>query len=222
MKKPRILYFQDAMCGWCYAFGPVMDEIRIENESFFDFVAVSGGMITGDKIAPISQFAEFILSSIPNVESHTGIKFGESYIQLIKEGNYLNNSVKPAIALTAFKTFMPERSVEFAHDIQYQFFYNGKNLNEKEVYLEIISDYGIEADEFLNRLNDQEIQNLTFQEFENVKKTGVSGFPCVIGETEKGLYMLAHGYAPKEEMQKIINAFKNNIENGEPELSNPE
>ena len=220
MSKPKILYFQDAMCGWCYAFGPVMDDIRLEHESFFDFIAVSGGMITGERIAPLANFSEFILSSIPNVESHTGIKFGEAYINLVKEGSYINNSVKPAIALTAFKSLLPEKSIEFAHDLQFQFFYNGKNLNEREVYLELVQEYGIDPDEFLRRLNDNEIHQLTFKEFENVKNTGINGFPCVLGETSKGLYLLSQGYAAKEEMNKIILAFKNSIENGEPEMKN--
>ena len=32
MSKPRIIYVQDAMCGWCYAFGRVMDEMQLKGQ----------------------------------------------------------------------------------------------------------------------------------------------------------------------------------------------
>ena len=218
MDKPRILYIQDAMCGWCYAFGGIVDELRLKYKDFFDFIAVSGGMIVGDRIAPIGELKEFLKGAIPNVENHSGIKFGEKYLALVEEGSYINNSIKPAIALSAFKSLMPFESVEFAHDLQFEHFYNGKSLNEKEVYIELAANYDIDADELLARMNSEQFRTYANDDFEFVKKLGITGFPCVLGETKKGLYMLAQGYIHEEEMDKILSAFKNTIEQGEPEV----
>ena len=219
MEKPRILYIQDAMCGWCYAFGGILDELRLKHQDFFDFIAVSGGMVVGEKIAPISELKEFLKEAVPRVEEYSGIKFGEKYLALVEEGSYINNSIKPAIALSAFKSMKPFSSVEFAHDLQFEHFYNGKSLNEKEVYIELAANYDVDPDELLARMNSEQFRTYANDDFEFVKKLGITGFPCVLGETKKGLYMLAQGYIHEEDMDKILSAFKNTIEQGEPDAS---
>lgn len=220
MNKPRILYIQDAMCGWCYSFGGVLDELRLKYENYFDFIAVSGGMVVGERIAPISGMQEFLKEAIPRVEEHTGIKFGEKYLELVKEGSYILNSIKPAIALSAFKSLKPFDSVEFAHDMQFEHFYNGRSLNEREVYIELAANYNIDPNDLLARMNSEQFHKYANDDFEYVKKLGITGFPCVVGETQKGLYMLTQGYVNEEQMDKTLQAFQNAIEQGEPEVTN--
>jgi len=218
MSKPRIIYVQDAMCGWCYAFGRVMDEMQLKHSDFFDFIAVSGGLIVGDAIAPIGNMKDFIKEAMPKVEEYSGVKFGEKYKELVEEGSYLNNSIKPAIALSAFKSILPFRSVEFAHDVQYEHFYNGRDLNEKEVYMELAANYEVDAQDLLNRMNSEQFQKITADEFEHIKKIDITSYPCVLGETEKGIYLLTKGYIHEEEMDKILTSFRLTVEQGEPEV----
>ncbi|MCD6068302.1 MAG: DsbA family protein [Bacteroidetes bacterium] len=218
MDKPRILYVQDAMCGWCYAFGGIMDEMQQQYGDYFDFIAVSGGMVVGERIGPIGKLKDFLKTAMPRVEEHTGVKFGEKYLALLEEGSYMNNSIKPAIALSAFKSMLPFKSVEFAHDMQFEHFYNGKDLNEKEVYIGLAAQFNIDANELLARMNNEQFHQFAKDDFEFVKKLGISGFPCVLGETSKGMYMLANGYVPEEQMDGILQAFRKTIEEGEKEI----
>lgn len=218
MSKPRIIYVQDAMCGWCYAFGRVMDEMQLKHSDFFDFIAVSGGLIVGDAIAPIGNMKEFLKDAMPKVEEYSGVKFGEKYLQLVEEGSYLNNSIKPAIALSAFKSILPFRSIEFAHDVQYEHFYNGRDLNEREVYMELAANYEVNAQDLINRMNSEQFQKITADEFDHVKKIGITSYPCVLGETEKGIYLLTKGYIHEEEMDKILTSFRLTEEQGEIEI----
>lgn len=218
MSKPRIIYVQDAMCGWCYAFGRVMDEMQLKHSDFFDFIAVSGGLIVGDAIAPIGNMKEFLKDAMPKVEEYSGVKFGEKYLQLVEEGSYVNNSIKPAIALSAFKSILPFRSIEFAHDVQYEHFYNGRDLNEREVYMELAANYEVNAQDLINRMNSEQFQKITADEFDHVKKIGITSYPCVLGETEKGIYLLTKGYIHEGEMDKILTSFRLTAEQGEIEI----
>lgn len=218
MSKPKIIYVQDAMCGWCYAFGRVIDEMQLKHSEFFDFIAVSGGLIVGEAISPIANMKDFLKDAMPKVEEYTGVKFGEKYLQLVEEGSYINNSIKPAIALSAFKSILPFRSVEFAHDVQYEHFYNGRDLNEREVYMELAANYGVDPTDLLNRMNSEQFHKITADEFEHIKKIGITSYPCVLGETDKGIYLLTKGYIHEEEMDKILSDFRVTIEQGEIEL----
>lgn len=199
-----------------------MDELSLKYNDFFDFIAVSGGMVVGDRIAPIGELKDFLRDAIPRVEEYSGVKFGDKYKALVEEGSYINNSIKPAIALSAFKSMKPFESVEFAHDLQFELFYNGKSLNEKEVYLELAANFDIDGHELLARMNNEQFHKYANDDFEFVKKLGINGFPCVLGKTQKGLYMLAQGYVKEEEMDKTLAAFKQTIEMGEPDAKEKE
>jgi putative protein-disulfide isomerase len=212
MNKPKILYIQDAMCTWCYAFGGVLDDIKVKYGNDFDFVAYSAGMVVGESIVEIGKMQTLFDEAIPKVEKYSGVKFGDKFHDLVKEGTFMCNSIKPAIALSAFKSIKPEGSVEFAHDIQFEYFYNGKNINERDVYVDLANHHGVDANDLLQRMNDEEFHKLTMNEFEQVKKMGIKEYPVVLGQTEKGIYALSKGYIPEKEMNQIFELFKKTVE----------
>ncbi|MBC7865377.1 MAG: DsbA family protein [Bacteroidia bacterium] len=211
--KPLILYVYDALCGWCYGFSPVIKKAAEVFENDFYFVTVSGGMITGDRIGPISQMAGYIKKAYKGVEEKTGITFGEGYLKLLDEGTYLNNSIKPAIAMSVFKSFFPLRSIEFAHDLQAAHLYNGKDLNGRDVYFELIEKYGIDKEEFLARLNSEKFQQQTFQEFDEVKRLGITGFPTVLVQINDEIFTVSNGFINYEELAKRLIVIQDNIKN---------
>jgi putative protein-disulfide isomerase len=56
----KMLYFYDALCGWCYGFSPVMQKTAEVYQDQFEFQVVSGGMISGSRIGPIGTVAPYI------------------------------------------------------------------------------------------------------------------------------------------------------------------
>ena len=212
MSKPKILYIQDAMCIWCYAFGRVLDDMQVKYGNDFDFITYSSGMVVGESIVEIGKMKTFFDEAIPKVEQYSGVKFGNKFHDLVKEGSFICNSIKPAIALTAFKSMKPEGSVEFAHDIQFEHFYNGKNINERDVYVELAKNHDVDADELLNRMNDDEFHKITMNEFEQIKKMGIKEYPVVLGQTNKGIYALSKGFIPEKDMTNIFEMFKKTVE----------
>ena len=68
MNKPKILYIQDAMCIWCYAFGRVLDDMQVKYGNEFDFVTYSAGMVVGESIVEIGKMKTFFDEAIPKVE----------------------------------------------------------------------------------------------------------------------------------------------------------
>ncbi len=212
MNKPKILYIQDAMCTWCYAFGRVLDDMQIKYGNDFEFVAFSAGMVVGESIVEIGKMKTFFDETIPKVEQFTGVKFGDKFHDLLNEGTFICNSIKPSIALSAFKSIKPENSVEFAHDIQFEYFYNGKNINERDVYIELANNHEVDANELLQRMNDEAFHNFTTNEFDQIKKMNIKEYPVVLGQTEKGIYALSKGYIPEKDMDKIFELFKKTVE----------
>lgn len=210
MQKSELIYVYDPLCGWCYGFSPVMMKVK---ERFADQVKVtviSGGMVTGEREGPVKNVAPFIQSAYKQVEQTSGVKFGDPFIKgVLVDGTMHFSSMPPSIALTVFKSFNEEKSLEFAQSIQNMIYYEGKDFNKVESYLELIKPYGINEKEFQNRFKDSIYQSSTFQEFKFSTQLGVTGFPCVFIKHKGKLHVITKGYDSYEKIEKKILSYMN-------------
>jgi putative protein-disulfide isomerase len=213
MEKPVLIYCYDAWCGWCYGFSPVIKKIAEEYKDLLDADVLSGGMILPEKPTHIGIAAGYISNAYKNVEELTGIKFGSDYLWHINnpdDSDWYPNSEKPAIAMCIFKEFYPERSVEFAADLQYALHYEGRDLTDDEAYLHLLEKYSIQPEIFYEKLGSEEYKEMAYYEFSLMKQLQVTGYPCVFIQTgDLKFNMVARGYTDyetlKERIDKVVN-----------------
>lgn len=202
----KLIYVYDPLCGWCYGFSTTMKKLHAEYKETFDFEVISGGMMTGDRVGPLSQMSAYIKKSYKRLEDMTGIKFGKPYLKMLDEGTYISNSLPPSIALMIVKTMNPEKSLAFAHDLQAALYFDGKDLNNREVLSELAEKYGYNRAEFESMLKNPAYEVLTKQDFTKVSNWGISGFPTLLYQNSDSLYMLCNGYQDFESLKKTIDA----------------
>lgn len=206
--KPVLIYCYDAYCGWCYGFSPVIKRIADEYKDMLETDVLSGGMILPEKPAHISTIAPYIQKGYKTVEELTGIKFGEDFLWHIfnyEDSDWHPNSEKPAIAMCIFKEFYPERSVEFASDLQHALNYEGRDLTDDEAYRHLLEKYSIHPEVFYERLNSEEYKEKAYYEFSLVKQLQVTGFPCVFIQTDElKFHMVARGFTDYETLKQRI------------------
>jgi putative protein-disulfide isomerase len=191
----EIIYIYDALCGWCYGFSPVIKQLNLKYGHKVSFTVLSGGMVTGGRVAPLAQMAAYIEQAHGRVEEMTGVKFGEAFLRgRLKDSAYISDSVPPSVALSVFKSFLPGRSVDFAHDIQRSFYFEGESLNDLATYLKLLPSYQIDAEEFATRFADGQYHAQAQAEFAQVQNWGVTGFPTLVFRDGDQLYALARGY----------------------------
>ncbi|WP_245553794.1 DsbA family protein [Cytophaga aurantiaca] len=200
----KLIYIYDPLCGWCYGFGPVAEKIEQNYSETVDLEIISGGMIMGDRIAPVGNMAEYILSAIPRLQKTTGVTFGAPYIELLKEGTYVTSSEKPSVALCVYKSFKADRRVEFAHSIQKSFFVEAKDLNQDSVYANIAAKFGIDREQFLTRMQEPEYLKQAHAEFKRAADLGVTGFPTLLQKQQTGYVKLSEGYTSYESIEKHL------------------
>lgn len=205
MKKPTIIYVQDALCGWCYGMSPVMQRLYTERQQDYGFLVLSGGMIRGGNVRPISGMADYIRKASKHLEEMTGVKQTKAYHEeILDKGIYITNSEPPAIALMILKEQFPEQQVPLAAAIQQLHFVEGKDLNEVEVYIPVVKQFGADAADFRKKFSDKAYAQKTQQEFELVEKWGISGFPAVACEIGDKLYLVARGYQPYDQLTEAL------------------
>lgn len=204
MTKDKIIYVYDPMCGWCFGFGKVMSEFHAKNKDSFDFDVVSGGMVVGDREGPVGDFADYILGAYKRVEEYSGMHFGQPYLDQLKSKTLWSSSVKPAIAVEAFKEFNTKDVVEFSHAVQKAYFIDGKDLRNDEVYKNLARAYDINEDDFITKLNSSVIKDRTTEWFKTTSAWGISGYPTVIMVRNGKYYAVARGFTDMETLNKNI------------------
>jgi putative protein-disulfide isomerase len=165
-------------------------------------------MILPEKPAHIGISAGYIATAYKNVEELTGIKFGKDYLWHInnpEESDWYPNSEKPAIAMCIFKSFYPDRAIEFATDLQYALHYEGRDLTDDAAYLHLLEKYSIQPEVFYEKLAGEEAKEMAYYEFSLMKQLQVTGYPCVFIQTgDLKFVMVARGYTDYETLKGRI------------------
>lgn len=205
MGRSKIIYVYDALCGWCYGFSKVIHACYENHRNDFDFEVLSGGMMTGERVGSINQIAPFIKSAYKTIEETTGIKFGEAYLKHLEEGTMILNSEKPSIALSVFKSLLPEQAIPFVHDLQDAIYFDGKDPNENDLYRYLAVNYGIDPDEFEEKLGIEKFKDEAYYDFALAKQLQVQGYPAVLIQTgERNFYLIAKGYTDMDTLETRI------------------
>lgn len=189
-----------------------MSRIADEYKDKIFFEAFSGGMIPAEFSQHISRTAPYIREAYKRVEELSGVKFGEDYLWHINNpdlSDWYPNSEKPAIAMCIFKEYYPERSIEFAADLQHALHFEGRDLTDDEAYRHLLAKYDIPAEEFYKNLHSEEYKEKAFYEFALVKQLQVTGFPSVLMQvSESKFYLLAQGFTDydtlKDRIEKVL------------------
>lgn len=203
----KLIYIYDALCGWCYGFSPVMQQIHEKYAGRLDFEVLSGGMIMGLRAGPIGEVAAYIEKAYPDVERATGIRFGEGFLHnILRPGTAIFSSEMPGIALTVFRKHKPEQAVEFAHALQNALYFSGIELSLLENYRPLAEQFGLSGNDFVREMQAEENRYETMLEFQTVANWGVNGYPTVLlkPDHDHQYYMIARGYTPFERLDAVI------------------
>lgn len=205
--KEKIYYVYDPLCGWCFAYAPVIEKISEEFKDKIEFVIIPGGMIARDNQTPIGVMAPYLLKAIPELEQISGTKIGKPFIDMVKDGSYIPSSYKPSLAMVVFKSFHTGHDLEYSFKVQHAYFVDGKDLANDSLYMQLALSFGVEPSMFLTRMNDAAYDVKTQEHFDFAAYLNVKGFPSLIGKSE-GKYMnLTYGYTTEEESRRRINKF---------------
>ena len=207
--KIKILYFYDALCGWCYGFSPVIEIVKLTYEDKFDFEIISGGLKLGEEAGPIGVVAPYIKAgAYKAVEQRCGVKFGDAFVNgPLQEGTMILNSFQPAIALSIVKQQKPEKAFEFGSILHKAIYVDGlhpENVDGYGLYAEKI---GLDGEEFINLMNDKLYQELAQEDFNLSKKYGITGFPTLVGMKGDSAFLISNGFMDFQSISSRLDEF---------------
>jgi putative protein-disulfide isomerase len=205
MKKPKLIYIYDAICGWCYGFSPVMQQIAQDYPYQFEYEVLSGGLIQGDRVGPIEKMAPYIKSAYKDVEARTGVVFGDKFVHgTLEKGTMILDSLPAAIALCIVKELKPQLQLKFSHLLHQAIYSDGVEPTVPRAFTPYAALVGIDRDTFEQKMSDSAYADIAYQEFADVGAFGVSGYPALLLEKDEKYYMVAKGYTPYEQIKPTL------------------
>lgn len=203
--QPTLYYCYDAYCGWCYGFSPVIKKLEAAYKDKVVFDVLSGGMILPEEPTHFGTMAKYIQTAYKQVEETTGVQFGQDFLWHVfhpEETDWFPDSTKPAIALCIAKEKAPERTLEFASDLQYALNFEGRDLTDNEAYRHLLEKYDLDETDFYTKLKSEEYREKAYYEMALVKQLQVTGYPTVLLQvSDSKFFLLSRGFTDYETLQ---------------------
>lgn len=166
-------------------------------------------MILAEKPAPVGIMAPYVAQAYQQVEDYTGVTFGKDYLWHIfnpELSDWYPDSLKAAVAMCVFKSYLPHRTIEFAADLQYALHHEGRDLTDNEAYRHLLEAYGIPAEDFYHKLASNEYEEAARYEFALVKQLKVKGYPAVLLQvSDSKFFLISSGFATYEQVAATLN-----------------
>lgn len=203
----KIVYYYDALCGWCYGFSPVIKEIV---EKYGDQIAievVSGGLFTGARVGKINEVAPYIKEGAYKfVEERTGVIFGKDFLKIVfGNGDMVLDSLYPSIALSIVKDKKPEKQFEFAEILLKAFYNDGLSATNLKGYLKYTRRVGLDDVDFLESMELPVYHKAASDDFVLFKSANLSGMPSIVLQTKDKQQLISNGYVSSAELILKLN-----------------
>lgn len=209
-QKPTVLYVYDIMCGWCYGFSPVINKLYEEYKDRIDFETISGGMVTGDRIGPLSSsMSSYIKDAYKTIENRMDVEFGENYVNSLDDLQKIQTSIPGSKLMTAFKSFATNKSVPFAHELQNAIFRDGASPDSLEEILNSCDTFGVDKQKLMIISKSEKVEPVMNHDFELSRRLGVTGFPTVFIILNDEIHQIARGATKYENIKQRLDSVLN-------------
>jgi putative protein-disulfide isomerase len=196
----KLLYVMDPLCGWCYGNAATIEKLQAEFQQTYEFEVIPGGMLAGKNArTQTASFRNYVLAADKRIAAMTGTEFGEAYFDSLNNTTRVLDSEPPSRAIVVIKYLWPEKTIGASSLVQRARFVFGKDLNDEETYRGICESLDLDWNRFIETFRADHTRAATHHAFAVAHRL-TSGFPTLLLDHGDSACVLAHGYAPYEQV----------------------
>lgn len=206
MQTPRLIYFADPMCSWCYGFSPVITQIRQTFGRALPIQLVMGGLRPGNDKPTTEQAKTELKIHWEHVHEATGLPFDEA---VLDRPGFLYDTDPAARAVVRVRREDGEQAVNYLRRLQQAFYAQNKDITKAEVLADLAGEFGVDRDAFLADFETDDLKHETWNDYAIAQRAGVSGFPTLVGgPNEEGAYgVVTRGFAPAAPVMQVLHQW---------------
>jgi putative protein-disulfide isomerase len=204
------------MCSWCYGFGPELAAL-LEGLPGMPVEVVAGGLRPYTKQPMSATQAAEIRAHWQTVAERTGLPFAE---QDLERENFIYDTEPACRAVVSARILAPDTTLYVLHEIQRAFYANGQDVTQARVLADVcaaaMTEAGVptDASTFLATWASEEAIRATNEDFLQVQRWGISGFPTLILERDGQLDLVSSGYVPTPALVELLEALVDSDKRG--------
>jgi putative protein-disulfide isomerase len=199
---PRLYYFADPMCSWCYGFVPVMAQVHEAYGTRFDIRLVMGGLRPGKLAQTMTPaLARVMRHHWREVAKMTGQAFNEAFFE--REG-FVYDTEPAAKAVIVMEQLAPAHAYEYYHDIQQGFYAENADLTSTDVLATFAQKHGVKATDFAANFASEVSHKQTWGQFTFNASLGIRGFPSLVVEQDEKFMIVTRGWQPFEQIRTAL------------------
>ena len=151
----------------------------------------------------MTDLGDFLKEHWEQVAERSGQPFS---FEILKDSMMRYDTEPACRAVALMRELKPGKEFQFFKAIQTAFYKNNKNPNDTDTYLELLEDYGVDKATFKKAFESDEWKAKIKEDFQYSSDIGVRGYPTLVLQKGKDLYLLSNGYTEAENvLQKISN-----------------
>jgi putative protein-disulfide isomerase len=197
VEKVKLVYFSDAICVWCYGFGPVVKRLLEKFPDQIDSIeVVNYGLCPGDRALVIDEImAEYVEIEIAGVTKKTGAQFGKPFVDMVSKPGTRLDSQPAAEALEIVRRIDPARAFDFLHAVQCSINLEGAAPSDWQNLARQAEAVGIDRRQFGELVEAREEISQTVQsEYDKREEWGAGQAPTLFAVNNHGPVKIANGY----------------------------
>jgi putative protein-disulfide isomerase len=204
MTLPKLLYFADPMCSWCWGFTPVIDAVKKEFADRLNLAIVMGGLRPGSSEKMSSKMRDKIFHHWRSVDKMTGQDF--TFEGAMPSG-FIYDTEPPSRALISVANIDADITFAFFKALQSAFYTKQMDVTQTKILTQLANEFDIDSNQFLTEFESEQAKHKTHAQFEMSRQYGVRGFPTLILYDEDRYYPICNGYQSLEPLKSKINHF---------------
>lgn len=207
LERPRLLYFADTMCSWCYGFAPEMQLVLSTLGDRIDLLLFSGGLRPFTKEPVDDKTRGFFSETYARIGELSGQPFTNP--RSLMPG-FIYDTEPASRAVVTMRNIAPDEAYPYMLTIQRAFYSGGEDITQTEVLAAHAEKTGLARERFLEAFGSEPIRQATLADFQVAQKFGIDGFPTLVlhrkGSTgEDELVLVGKGYSKAQILIERLN-----------------
>ena len=187
---PEPIYVGDPMCSWCWGFAPVLGRLVARFE--LPVHVIVGGLRPGPDARELDgTLRAFLREEWPSIQQTTGQPFDLGFLD---RDEFLYDTEPAAIAVVTMRQLAPDSTLAFFGRVQRAFYADGTDVTDPTVYRDLVADFEVDVDEFLELMHSPGAKDQAWQDFARARQLGASSFPTLLARRGAELALVSGGY----------------------------
>jgi putative protein-disulfide isomerase len=206
---PSLIYVADPMCSWCYGFGPELAAL-LDGLPGMPIEVVVGGLRPYTSEAMDDALKTRVRTHWGAVAERTGLPFVPDALE---RAGFVYDTEPACRAVVSARILAPRSALYVLHAIQRAFYSAGRDVTDADVLADVCSSAMTEAGtptdraRFLSMWTSEKAIRATHDDFLQVQRWKINGFPTLLLERDGVLDMVTSGYVAMPDLIASMQAL---------------